>query len=138
MTRVVTDNSAKILAALRTKLDAVTRKAAFEIESDAKIAIQTGAKTGRAYNKKGKKGAVRRHQASAPGEAPATDTGNLVNSGFVKKMQAARYRVGFSAAYALALEMGTVDIKARPFLMPAYDRRIAEYRKAVAAVLRNI
>ena len=51
------------------------------IRSEAVKSIQTGAKSGIMYQKYNPR---RQHRASAPGEAPASDTGNLVNK-IIKK-----------------------------------------------------
>lgn len=60
------------------------------------------------------------HQASAPGEAPASDTGHLVNNRTVKvDVAALRATLTFHAAYALYLEFGTDRMEPRPFARPA-------------------
>lgn len=59
------------------------------------------------------------HQASAPGEPPALDTGTLRRStSFEVRPSAngAEGRVTVSAAYAANLEFGTARIRPRPFL----------------------
>lgn len=58
------------------------------------------------------------HQASAPGESPATDTGFLVNS-IKADRQDMTARVFSSLKYAFWLEYGTTKMEARPFLTPA-------------------
>lgn len=88
------------------------------IEGDAKKSILDGQKTGRVY----KRGNVE-HRASAPGEAPASDTGRLVNSingDLDPGNQSATVRV--ATKYARPLEMGTKDMAARPFLFPAAEK----------------
>lgn len=60
------------------------------------------------------------HQASAPGEAPASDTGFLVNNRTVAVDDAElRATVTFHAAYAIYLEFGTDRMEPRPFGRPA-------------------
>lgn len=101
------------------------------VVNEAKRSVARGPKTGRIYTTRfftGKNGNVvpygqrPPHQASAPGEPPATDTGILVNSiagdaeisgGVVQGIVRAK------AAYAAWLELGTRRMAARPFLMPA-------------------
>lgn len=63
----------------------------------------------------------RKHQASAPGEAPAVDTSALVNSIDVQRVSKTRAIVFTNQEYAAALEFGRRDGKmaARPFLRPA-------------------
>ena len=73
--------------------------------------VQQPPKTGRFYG---------RHQASAPGEAPATDTGALVGS-IVAEPQPENMSAVLVARmpYAVHLEFGTRNMAARPFLAPA-------------------
>jgi len=76
--------------------------------------IQAGG-TGRVYQKYNPS---RTHQASSPGEAPATDTGKLVNSVYMetKPLEAT---VGSRLAYAKYLEFGTFNMQPRPVWLPA-------------------
>jgi hypothetical protein len=59
--------------------------------------------------------------ASAPGDAPNTDTGNLVNSIQVERAGTLRRLVNVGAEYGLPLELGAPgrNIAARPFMGPA-------------------
>lgn len=60
------------------------------------------------------------HQASAPGEAPASDTGFLVNNRSIKvDTLTLRASLTFHAEYALYLEFGTDRMEPRPFARPA-------------------
>ncbi len=87
------------------------------IRNRAVARIQSGAKTGRRY----KRGSII-HQASAPGESPATDTGKLASSAeFEIDEQGLWAIVSFSAFYARMLEFGTRFIRPRPFLFPTVD-----------------
>lgn len=63
------------------------------------------------------------HQASAPGEAPATDKGELVKS-LTFDVRNMEIEIGSEggAPYAEYLEEGTPYMKARPFLMPAVEK----------------
>ena len=96
----------------------VIERAALMIDREAKILIDRGSKSGRVYG---------RHQASAPGEAPATDTGRLIqsiqwqisNHGFTAE-------VGSTVFYAPLLEEGTDSMAARPWLRPAYEPHVDE------------
>jgi HK97 gp10 family phage protein len=88
------------------------------VEANAKTKIMSGPKTGRTYKVR----SVTR-QASAPGEAPANQTGRLVNSISVEA-QPSRKRVlvkagGGAVEYAAMLEFGTAEMEARPFFAPA-------------------
>lgn len=90
-------------------------KAAELVRSEAISLILNTPKTGRIYPRRGIE-----HQASAPGEAPASDTGRLVNSirtsYDVAKLTA---YISADANYAGYLEFGTQKMEPRPFLRPA-------------------
>lgn len=69
-------------------------------------------KSGRVY-KRGKKG--RDHVASAPYEAPAVDTGRLINSSIYKRnVSPLELIVGSNVKYSEHLEFGTRRMKPRP------------------------
>ena len=88
------------------------------VEGDAKKSILNGKKSGREYTR----GSVT-HRASAPGQAPASDTGRLVNSingDLDRGNKSATIRV--AAKYGKPLEFGTSKIAARPFLFPALEK----------------
>lgn len=72
-----------------------------------------------------------RHQASAPGQAPAIDTGLLANSQVAEMTGPTTAIAGFAAEYAPHLEFGTVRMAARPFLGPAV---LAEFENHVNAL----
>lgn len=104
------------------------------VHQEAVRLIQSPPKTGRVYQRRGVL-----HQASAPGEPPASDTGALV------QMSGTRYEpdqltgvVTFHAAYAAALEFGTVRIEPRPFLRPALAHNIAQIEKNVADEVKKV
>ncbi len=97
----------------------VTEAGLLEVETSAKRSLQRGPKTGDVYQKYRPR---RQHQASAPGEAPATDTGRLASSinrktdpdGLGGEVEAA-------TGYAIHMELGTRHIQPRPFMQPALD-----------------
>lgn len=90
--------------------------------------IQDGPKTGRVYHRRGVD-----HQASAPGEPPASDTGRLVASGDVyldaPNLSA---RVNWASDHALPMELGTQTVEPRPFARPALAENREPIREAVA------
>jgi len=90
---------------------------ALKIEGDAKIKIQTGGRTGLFY----KRGTIT-HQASAPGEPPKTDTGQLVRN-ITAKVSRLLATIGSreSAPYGKWLEFGTGNILPRPWLRPTLN-----------------
>lgn len=96
-----------------------------QVEKEAKQSILDGNKTGRLY----RRGTVV-HRASAPGEAPANDTGRLVNSiNTEADANSATVKAGGGiVTYAAHLEFGTRHIAPRPFLFPALERSKAFIR----------
>jgi len=92
---------------------------ALTAQADAQQLILKGPKTGVIYNLSNPK---RRHQASAPGEAPANDLGFLVGSIRVTPVESNSVNLVAGAAYAVHLEYGTRNMAARPFLRPAAER----------------
>ncbi len=84
-------------------------------------ATLTGPRHGRVYRR-----GRRVHVASAPGEPPAVDTGNLVNSVaarpniVVRALQAIGI-VSVGAEYALFLEKGTKKMAKRPYAQKTLD-----------------
>lgn len=67
------------------------------------------------------------HQASAPGEAPASDTGNLINAiqtaitANRKRFTRAAVGITGQAPYWRMLEDGTFLMEPRPFVKPSYE-----------------
>jgi len=106
----------------------IVDKAAFEVERIAKNSMSLP-KHGKVY-KRGKK----KHRASAPGEAPAIDMGNLVNSIEVIKESAGVDVVAVHAEYGAALEFGTEHIKARPFMGPAAQKVKPKFLSALRSL----
>jgi len=88
------------------------------IRGEAIKSIQTGAKSGIVYEKYNPR---RSHRASAPGQSPASDTGNLVSKIIVKNNKDT-VRVQSNANYSKFLEFGTSKMLARPFMFPAKEK----------------
>lgn len=141
----------KQIAALGVKMKRLTDDAKKEIaaalfvgglkiEENAKLDIAQGKKTGKIY-KRGNKS----HQASAAGEAPASDTGRLLNSfqtGATSKGMVVQVKAGKGTVdYAVHLEYGTKDMAARPFMKPALKKSepfiIDRMDKAVRKAIKN-
>ncbi len=76
------------------------------------------------------------HQASEPGEPPAIDTGDLVDSAR-KSMESPTSGVIEYTSHAAAMEYGTVHVEPRPFLRPAVDSERPRFRRAVQKMLRK-
>jgi hypothetical protein len=107
---------------------------ALGINRDVKDAIQRGDKTGRVYQR----GNIT-HRASAPGEAPATDTGTLVSSEsiYYERESDLVSIIGSRLAYAYYLEFGTMRIAPRPSWMPAVEANRDKFSRLVDEGLRR-
>ncbi|MGP1664479.1 MAG: hypothetical protein ACTS5I_00900 [Rhodanobacter sp.] len=90
-----------------------------EIVEETVIDIDTNIATGMAASHSG--AWYGGHQASAPGEMPAIDTGALVNS-IQTEVQGTEGAVYTNAEYAEHLEYGTVNMAARPYMTPAAEQ----------------
>ena len=88
------------------------------IRTHAIKSVQRGTKSGLVYEKTSPK---RTHRASAPGEAPATDTGRLANS-INAEIDGKKAEIVADTEYAAWLEFGTQSIEPRPFMIPAMEK----------------
>ena len=102
------------------------------IRTEAIKSIQTGAKSGIMYQKYNPR---REHRASAPGQSPASDTGNLVSKIIVKQKSADVTNVESNANYSAFLEYGTSKMEARPFMFPAFEK---SKKPIINAVLNRV
>lgn len=150
--RLVVDGSEQVgawLKGLDAEVKARVVKAvnsgANAIRNDVVDNIRNGEKTGRMYGD---------HQASAPGEAPATDTGELISGvSFEIDSDGFGASVISRAPYSLALELGTSGnrsigkedkialqgpgfgdghIEPRPFMLPAFEKNREAIQEAIA------
>jgi len=127
---------AKIDPVLRKEINGAIEDSAFLVETTAKKRIQRGAKTGHIY-KRGKRGRIK-HQASAPGESPATDTGTLARSIRTTRNRAEMYaETGSNLVYAPMLEQGTRHILPRPWLEPSLRENLPKIEKLIDAALKR-
>ena len=101
------------------------------IRTKAIKSIQRPPKTGVTYQKTKPK---RRHIASAPGQAPATDTGRL--AGDIKAdISGKRAEVYTDLEYAAPLEFGTRNMAARPFMLPAMEAEREAWNRRIKRVI---
>jgi HK97 gp10 family phage protein len=80
------------------------------------------------------------HTASAPGEPPAVDTGQLRASyghGVERELNGATLSIGTGSPYAAYLEFGTSKIAPRPHLRPVMARNHGTIRDDVADGIRG-
>lgn len=135
MTAVVKKN---VLSNIARDLKRVTANATLSTAAYAEgVAKESmmGPKTGRIYrvSRTGKL-----HQASAPGQAPAIDTGNLVNSLQHERVGEEDARTFTNTEYAAHLEFGTAKMAPRPFMVPAMMKSIDFLRKKTQLGLTEI
>ncbi|WP_072389874.1 HK97-gp10 family putative phage morphogenesis protein [Hyphomicrobium sp. CS1GBMeth3] len=108
----------------------VLLRGAQAIQNTAVEGIINPPKTGRIYRSRGRRGA--RHQASAPGEYPAADTGRLhqsITATVAERPDVLTVQVSANVEYASYLEHGTSKMAPRPFLSRAYAENIGEIRR---------
>ena len=133
---------------VRRAAGAVVNRTAQAILTDANASME-GPKSGRSYSRGGKL-----HIASAPGEPPAIDTGNLRASGYTRKNSELEWELGYTADYAEILEgvnsqfesgglldmaemMGVWiaprmgELAPRPFLRPAVEANRAAFYEEI-------
>lgn len=96
--------------------------------------IQRGPKTGRIY----RRGTVT-HQASAPGQYPASDTGRLASNVRFELPSGGNMtgRVGTNIQYGAYLEFGTSRMEARPWLLPSFEKAKVGVEKELKAKLEG-
>jgi len=123
-TEIQVRNINKVLASFKKlnvtmlpDLQDVIKGGAQTIRTEAINLIQKGAKSGKVYKRYNPS---RTHTASAPGQAPASDTGNLVRNIKVVQVNQDVTQVKSEARYSKELEYGTSKMRARPFMFPAY------------------
>jgi len=113
-------------------LDDVVNATGLELRGDIIKRYQRGPASGRTYQKYKPR---RTHQASAPGQAPMTDTGRLQGGTLFKKDGPASVRVFNAIEYAAELEYGSTNgrgrIAPRPAWRPAIEKMRPKYEKRV-------
>jgi phage gpG-like protein len=138
VTTIILQGGPELQAALRNAskdmqaavADAVTATG-LELRGDVVKRIQQGPKTGRTYQRRGVT-----HTASAPGQAPATDTGRLANSITFEQVGPVSVTVGSALIYAAYLEYGTTHMpEPRPAWRPAVEAMGPKFRKRLLRAL---
>lgn len=124
---IVFNRMPTMAANLRARASQGVRKTAFTYEGNLKQRMMSGPKSGHMYitkvevKERATSLVVTRthHQASAPGQAPAVDTGTLVNSiSTDARPGALEATVSTPVEYAPHLEYGTVNMESRPAWIP--------------------
>jgi len=117
MATIVTINAAGI-ALIKDQASKLIGKILRDIHSRI-LDLMRQPKTGRVYYR-GKKKSIK-HQASAPGEAPAVDHSILWNSISAPPPAGTVGTISVGAEYGVFLEQGTRFMKRRPYIEPAVN-----------------
>jgi HK97 gp10 family phage protein len=109
----------------------VVNGTAQNIRTTAIKSIQRGPKSGIVYDKTNPN---RTHRASAPGQAPASDTGRLANS-ITAEISGKAATITAGTEYAAPLEFGTRDIEPRPFMVPAMEQERPKFNARLQKIV---
>ncbi len=124
----------RTIAGVRDGVEQAVVAAAIEGRAEVVQSIQRGPASGRIYQKSNPR---RTHQASAPGQAPMSDTGRLANSIFFERINSRTAAFGSNLIYALYLEYGTSKIAARPYFRPAAEKIRVKFAGMVETAIRR-
>ena len=133
---VLTDRLSLIPKKTSVNMRKAVNQGALMVQRDAFRAIKKHS-AGKLYIRRGKK-----HIASKAGDAPNTDTGNLIRNIRVSTGRGNVLR-GYSAEvkavtpYALRLEFGQGRVKARPFMGPSLNKNKAKIRKLILNAVKK-
>jgi hypothetical protein len=126
------DHSARVLAAFEEAALRAVEESADDLVEKLRERLR-GQRTGRLYGS---------HRASAPGEAPATDTGGLEEATQSRPVSGGmEVYVGDEASYAARfLEWGSPGgkIAPRPWFWPTVEEHRADFTEAVARAIRGV
>jgi hypothetical protein len=118
-------NLDQIRSETHRRAEDLVEKTALDIEVEIKTSM-TEAKSGRVYSR----GSGKTHQASAPGEAPAIDSKDLVKSIRTEVTGKLTRVVGSDDPKIVGLELGTDRMAARPSFVPAAEKHREEFMDA--------
>lgn len=125
----VEDRTPERMAKLETALGFFVVDGGRLLERRMKASMLTG-KSGRRY----KRGKDSIHVASAPGESPADDSGNLLGSIDLQKVSDLEAVLGTPVEYAAFLETGTSRMAARPM----WEKTAKEALPTLETLLRTL
>ncbi len=103
-----------------------------QIATDYKKSVMEGGKSGRIYKRRSVI-----HQASAPGESPASDTGALVSRIYVELESTFASIMRVATNYAMLLEFGTSKMAARPAAIPAAEKNRSWVMERLSEAVRR-
>jgi len=110
-------------------------KSVADVEKEAKKSVQRGSPSGIVYQRYNPK---RTHQASAPGQPPASDTGFLANN-IKRKMDNDNMggEVGSRSTYSKFLEFGTSKMLPRPYMFPALEKNRKKIKQRISKAIKS-
>ena len=117
---------------IEREVSAAVRTTAQMIRSDAIRSIKSHQSSGNTY----KRGNVT-HTASAPGNPPNQDRGQLARNIRVELHDDLTATVGSYADYSESLEFGTSRMAARPFMTPASEGQRDKHKASIAAAVKK-
>jgi hypothetical protein len=121
-------NGSRVMDVLRAATVQGLHRGVEDVANEAVSLILNTVKSGRIYRRNGVS-----HQASAPGESPASDTGQLVGSVTTSVDEGnLTGNVNFGSDHALALEKGTFKMAPRPYAVPALVAKRDAIRSDIA------
>lgn len=148
----VLKNFDKYSAETQKKITDSITLTAINIRTEAMRAMKGSPASGRTYTRRSVS-----HTASSAGNAPRIDTGRLFNS--IRWVASATEAVvgvfgamdlrgnitnkseglgdGTRSTYAKALEFGTKNMEARPFLFPAFERERRNFFRRITEAMRS-
>jgi phage gpG-like protein len=126
------DHLPQIGTQARELISQVVKKTALDVEGEVKKEM-TASKSGRKYRR-----GSGVHVASAPGEAPAVDLGQLINSIQVEHENDYTSIVSTNVDYAVHLEYGTRKMGARPVWRPVAEKLREPFTEAITQVLKRL
>ena len=131
MSASLQSNIPSLVKQMRSRASRIVRRTAAAIEGDIKTGMSEP-KSGRSY-KRGKK----RHTASAPGESPAIDRGDYVNTISAVPVDETTSAVGTNDERGPVLELGGGKTEARPHFAPAFDRAREAFEQDVREIFES-
>lgn len=147
--RLEMDGLEQLLSALRAAgkdaTDEVAKavtKTALDVDRNIKKRMQQSPASGRVYRRGKGRNRSRLHRASAPGQAPAMDSGDLINSIMFRQETPLTATVSSNAIYGRRLEYGGTDsrgvyIAPRPAWRPAVEKMTPKFRERIEEAVRR-
>lgn len=117
---------------VRAEVERAVYASTAAVQGSAKRRIQHGPASGATYTSSVSN---REHVASAPGEPPMSDSGNLASS-IATQVDGLTGYVFTPLDYGRYLEFGTGKMKPRPWLLPSLEEEAPKFRERLQRILR--